>query len=211
SRDLTEAEQVEKHNKGLHLKRHMVALDSIAVIVSPTNTLEEITLKQLRQVFSGQIENWSDLVANKNEPIDVLMREKNSGTGRYFSEHVLNRQLTPDDALDKEEFCQESRVMTSNEAMISAVSASDRAIGFVGLNFALSASGKVKLLKVKLLDTSVAVMPTMKNVADDYPLSRPLYLFADVDPKPTVKKFVDFCTADQGQKIARDHGYVTIK
>ncbi|MBK9142232.1 MAG: PstS family phosphate ABC transporter substrate-binding protein [Candidatus Melainabacteria bacterium] len=211
SRDLTNRERQAMHEKGLHLKRHLVAIDSIAVIVSPRNKLEEISLSQLQAVFSGKSTDWSSVLPGNDSPIDVLIREPNSGTGRYFTEHVLKRKLGAEEGQTGASYLESARVMTSNDAMIQAVAQNDSAIGFVGLNFALSAGKQVKLLKVKLLETSQAVMPSLKGAGDDYPLSRPLYLFCDLKPKPSVERFVEFCTSEKGQSIARDTGFITLK
>jgi len=212
SRDLTDRERQAMHEKGLHLKRHLVAIDSIAVIVSPRNKLEEISLSQLQAVFSGKSTHWSSVLPGNNRPIDVLIREPNSGTGRYFTEHVLKRKLGAEDGQTAASYLESARVMTSNDAMILAVAQDEGAIGFVGLNFALSAGKQqVKLLRVKLLETSQAVMPSLKGAGDDYPLSRPLYLFCDLKPKPSVERFVEFCTSEKGQAIARDTGFITLK
>ena len=99
--------------------------------------------------------------------------------------------------------------MTSNEAMLAGVDANENSIGYCGLGIALKS--KAKTLDIKLLSTSTAVKPTLDSISSNYPLSRPLYLFYDVDPKPTVKQFVDFCMSKEGQKIVRENGYLGIK
>lgn len=204
SRDITATERALMHNEGMKLSRSMVALDSIAVIVNPKNSVNEITIPDLLKVYSGEITDWGDLSGVAGEKIVVLNREEQSGTYRYFTEHVMKRiddKVVP--------YSQDNKVMTSNEAMLAGVDANERAIGYCGLSIALKS--KAKALDIKLLSTSTAVKPTLDSISSNYPLSRPLYLFYDVDPKPTVKRFVDYCMSKEGQKIVRDNGFLSIK
>ena len=204
SRDITTTERALMHNEGMKLSRSMVALDSIAVIVNPKNQVNEITIPNLLKVYSGEITDWGDLGGVAGEKIVVLNREEQSGTYRYFTEHVMKRideKVVP--------YSKDNKVMTSNEAMLAGVDANENSIGYCGLGIALKS--KAKTLDIKLLSTSTADKPTLDSISSNYPLSRPLYLFYDVDPKPTVKQFVDFCMSKEGQKIVRENGYLGIK
>ena len=98
--------------------------------------------------------------------------------------------------------------MTSNEALLASINSLPNAIGYCGLSVARE--GKVKMLAVGLLKGAKHSKPTLQSVSKDYPLSRPLYLFYDAAPKPTVKQFVDFTVSEEGQKVVKDSGYVSI-
>ena len=204
SRDMSAEERKRLHDKGMKVNRAMVALDSIAIIVNKENPVDEITIANLRKIYSGEITDWGDLGGKTGEKIVVLNREKQSGTFRYFTEHVMKRI---DDKVIS--FSEGIKVMTSNEAMLAGVDTSENAIGYCGLSIALGAGAKT--VSVKLLSTSSAVKPTLDSISRDYPLSRPLYLFYDQDPKPTVKQFVDYCLSAEGQKIVKEKGYLGIK
>jgi len=210
SRDLTNEENVTVHDKNIHLERRIVALDSIAVIVNPEATIDEISMVDLRKVFTGAKAKWSDLGTKTDEALLVCVREPDSGTSRYFSEHVMRAPSSPKTA-PLVSFAKTARVLTSNEALIEAVAGNKNAIGFIALSNAVESKEKVKILKVKLLETSEAVMPSLKATTDDYSLSRPLYMFFDRKPKPSTRKFVDFCLSDKGQAIVKDNGFVNLK
>lgn len=204
SRDLTKEERKIFHDKGIKINRSMVALDSIAIIVNQNNPVEDITIGNLRKIYSGEIADWGELGGKKGEKIVVLNREEKSGTFRYFTEHVMKRI---DDKVIP--FVDGIKVMTSNEAMLAGVDTNDFAIGYCGLSIALNSGAKA--LSVKLLTTSSAVKPSLETISRDYPLSRPLYLFYDQEPKSSVQEFVDYCLSSEGQKIVKEKGYLGIK
>lgn len=199
SRDLSEAESKLARQKGIRLKRTTVARDSIAVIVNPANTVNELTLEQLRDLFSGKALDWKELGASASARVQVLAREPESGTYSYVKTHVLNGQ----------EYAPKTQTVTSNEAMLSAVKADKGAVGYVGLGFVLNSGKKVKPLKLKLERASNGVSPSKENTIGLYPLSRPLFFFCDADAKPTVKQFIEFCLSEKGQKVVTECGYVS--
>ena len=67
---------------------HIIARDAIAVIVNPENPVNELTLQQISDIYSGKTTNWSE-VGGDDRPIVKLSRETNSGTHVYFLETVL--------------------------------------------------------------------------------------------------------------------------
>lgn len=204
SRDLTEEEQKKFHKKGLKIKRSMVALGSIAIIVNKENPVDKISVGNLRAIYSGEISDWGELGGVAGEKIAIMTRESDSGTYQYFTEHIMKRL---DDKVVS--YSSKNKVMTSNESMLKGVESNPNAIGYCGLSIAIKA--KQKMLSIGLLKSSKAVEPSLKNVLNDYPLSRPLYLFYEADSKDSVNKFIEFCTGEKGQKIVTDCGYVSFK
>ncbi len=199
SRDLTEAELKLAKEKGMRLKRQTVARDSIAVIVNPANPVNDLTLEQLHDLFSGKVSDWKEVGADKSTKVHVLAREPESGTYSYIKAHVLNGS----------DYSPKTQNVTSNEAMLDSVEKDKGAVGYVGLGFALNAKDKVKPLKLKLMNKSSGVSPSKETTIGLYPLSRPLFFFHDADPKPTVKEFVQFCLSEKGQKVVTECGFVS--
>jgi phosphate transport system substrate-binding protein len=211
SRDLTNEENENVHEKGLHLVRRIVALDSIAVVVNPEFALNEIAMPELRKVFTGATTKWSDLDSKLTGSIMVCVREPESGTAHYFTEHALKAPNSPKSA-PAGVYARNAKVLNSNDALIDVVAANKNAIGFIPFSNAIDSKDKVKTLKVKLLDSSPdAVMPTLAATTDDYSLSRPLYMFFDSKSKPQTRKFVDFCLSEKGQEIVKANGFVKLK
>jgi len=206
SRELTEEENKLAHEKKEHLTRVMVARDSIAIIVNPQNKLEEIGLDDLRRIYKGEIKTWDKLVKGLkvSEPIRAFGREATSGTSSYFHEHIMTDATFDPDV----------KLMPSSEAVIGGVFGNRLAIGFVGMSQAEKASGKVKILKLALRTEAPEEIPKDSSVGelsmDNYPLSRPLYLFFKTNQKERIQKFIDYTRSKQGRKAVHDMGFMPI-
>jgi len=200
SRDLTAEETKLIGARGERLRKVTVACDAIVILVNPANPVSEISLEQLQAVFSGQRRNWREL-GGPNQPIQVYSREKDSGTYSYFLGHVLK---------DKP-YSASAKVLPSTEAITEAVAKNRWSIAYEGLANASKAGAKLKELKIKTTDSGPGVLPSADSATKDYPLSRPLILFVDKVPKPSVKEFVDFCLSDEGQKLVTAAGYARLK
>ncbi len=210
SRGLTDAERRIVHERKIHLDRKLVALDAIAIIVNKDCTLNSITMNQLSDLYRGKIKLWSEVDNEITGKPMLLVREPNSGTARYFQEHVLVEPSKDVDPGPSPAYSTTAKVVTSNEDMIARVVAEPSAIGYVGLSHAISAQDSIKILKLKLMPASPSVMPSQNATTSDYPLSRPLYLFLDKSAKQTTRQFVDFCLGPKGQELVVEQGYVSI-
>lgn len=198
SRDLTDQEVVLAHKNKVRLKKVPVARDSVAVIVNAENPVDDLTMAELKSVFTGETANWSKVGGN-DAKIDVLAREEGSGTSKFFISHVLKRS----------KITKSATTMPSIEAMMDSIANNKNAIGYAGME-ALGQSGKVKALKLQLIDGGTAVGATAASTIGGYPLSRPLFMFMDHEPKPSAQKFIDFCLSAEGQKLVESAGYSSI-
>lgn len=200
SRDLTPQEEKLAREKHIRLKRVTVARDSIAVVVHPDNPIKELSLKQLKNIYTGSTKSWSEL-GGPDEAITVFTREPGSGTGRYFKEHVL----------EKGNYVKSAKVFNSHEAIVKEIDVNPWSIGYVAMGFVTANSGKVKPVELKLTSDSAPVEATRDSTVGFYPLSRPLFMFHDRDSKESVQRFVDFCLSDDGQKAVASAGFVAVK
>lgn len=200
SRDLNDAELKMLRKNGMNVRKVTVAGDALVIFVNPANAVSEMTIDQIRDVFSGVKKNWSD-VGGANKPIRVLGRSKDSGSYAYIREHVLKGAP----------YAETVQVLPSPEALTAAVEKDVNAIAYEGLANAKLAGDRIKLLKVKITETGPAVMPDTASVLKNYPLSRPLILFSDSSPKKSVQDFIDFCTSETGQKVITGAGYARLK
>jgi len=201
SRDIKDTERAQAEQKGITPVETMVARDGIAIVVNPKNPVQELSLDQLRKMYTGVYTRWSQ-VGGPNEPITALSRESSSGTYVFFQEHVLN----------KEDFAQTVRLMPATSAIIQSVVLDRWSIGYVGIGYAHEAGPQVKILGVKATEAGLAVMPTEAAVhSGEYSIARPLFFYTDGDPTGAVKQFVDFCLGPDGQRIVRETGYVPVQ
>jgi len=200
SREIKDKEKEEAAAKGLTPTEHTVARDGIAVVVHPDNPISELTIEQLKKIFTGAVTNWKD-VGGSDQPIGLLSRESSSGTYEFFREH----------ALDKEDYSAKARLMPATSGIIEAVKQEQGAIGYVGLGYATEAGSAVKPLKVKADDAAPAVEPTEETVkSGEYGIARALYLYTNGEPEGLAKAYLDFALSEAGQRIVVDQGYVTI-
>ncbi|MEO0083786.1 MAG: PstS family phosphate ABC transporter substrate-binding protein [candidate division WOR-3 bacterium] len=191
SRPIRDKELATAKQKGVNPVGNVIALDGIAIIVHAQNPINEISIKTLKDIYTGKITNWKAL-GGPDKEIVVISRDVASGTFEVFREKVMGGDKTKDDAL----------MLASNKAVATTVQETPGAIGYIGLGYI---SEGVKALKVD------GVMPSNKTVQDGtYKLSRPLYMYTNGAPKGLVKDYIDFILSSAGQKIVADVGYVPI-
>ncbi len=201
SRKIREKEVELGGQKGIKIEEFAVAMDGIALIVNPANPVGALSLAQIRGIFTGAYKNWQE-VGGSDTPIIVLSRESSSGTFVFFQEHVL----------DRADYTANARLLPGTSALVQAVSADAGAIAYVGMGFIADAGQAIKVVNVGKTESDEAVDPTEQTVrAGEYPIARPLYLYVNGAPQGLVKDFIDFCLSDDGQRIVRETGYVTIK
>ena len=182
-----------KARRGKDVVELAVAVDGLAIYVHESNPINEISVPQLKGIYTGAVKNWKE-VGGKDERIILYSRENNSGTYAYFKEHVLANA----------DFFPTAQTLPGTAAVINAVSKDKRSIGYGGIAY-----GKgIKHLKVKADDKSPAVDPTMENVLQaKYPISRFLYWYFAGMPQGDVKKLADWVVSKEGQKVVENVGY----
>ncbi len=179
--------------KGLDLRPTIVAWDGIAVILNSGNPIQGLTKKQVEQIFTGDITDWS-AVGGKPGKISIYTRNTASGTYADFKEL----------AMSKRDYAGSAQKMAGNEQIVSEVAKNPSGIGYVGLAYT-KASG----IKVAAVDGKT---PTQADVRDkSYPYSRPTFYYTNGTPAGATKSFVDFTLSAKGQKIVEQVGFVPVK
>jgi phosphate transport system substrate-binding protein len=190
--------------KGINPFEIKVGMDGLAVVVNPQNPVSKLTIQQLADIFTGKVTNWKE-VGGKDLKIVVLSREVNSGTHVYFKEHVLRKG----DVNGKEEFSPSALMLSSSQAIADEVAGNPSAIGYYGMGYI---SAKQKAIQVARDDKSEYIEPKTDNVINGkYPISRPLFVYCNGEPKGLVKKFIDFDLSKEGQGIVLKTDFVPIK
>jgi phosphate transport system substrate-binding protein len=201
SREMSEAEKSQAKQKGLTVREIAVARDAIALVVNPQNPVQELTLDQLSKIYTGAYADWKD-VGGPAGGILLLSRESSSGTYVFFQEHVLKKQ----------DYSPSARLLPATSAIIQSAGEDVRAIGYVGLGYAVEAGNKVKALGIKKDAASPAVAPSEKAVLDGtYSIARALYFYVNGSANAAINDFIQFCQSDKGQQIVRETGFVPEK
>ncbi|MEI7640742.1 MAG: phosphate ABC transporter substrate-binding protein [bacterium] len=192
SRAMKNAEIVKARAKGVNPVGTTIAQDGLSVVVNSANSLTALTLSQVKDIYTGKIKKWSEL-GGSDEVIVVISRDSASGTFEVFNELALRGGKLTDTAL----------MQLSNQEIATTVGKTPGAIGYVGLAFI---TNEMRVLKID------GVMPSEKTVkSGEYKLSRPLYMYTNGEPTGMAKEFIDFILSDEGQKLVKDVGYISIK
>ena len=172
------------------------AKDGITIFLNENNKVQELTIKQLSDIYQARITNWKQ-VGGEDAPIKLYGRENSSGTYVYFQEEVI-----------KGDYAATCQTLPGTAAVVNAVKKDKNGIGYGGAAYATG----VKHCKVKKDDKSAAVLPTAENIANNkYPISRYLYMYLKNRPTGEIKKYVDWILSPEGQKVVVEVGYFPVK
>jgi phosphate transport system substrate-binding protein len=168
-----------------------IAVDGIAIIVNPQNPVNNLTLNQVRDIFSGSISNWNQ-VGGPNQKINIVNREAGSGTRDGMQKIVLKGSR----------FSSEGITQSSTGAVRSYIAGDPNAIGYI--SFA-EVDNSVKTPGIN------GVIPTYNAIANGtYPIQRDLLLVTNGDPSGNAKAFIDFTLSPAGQAILKADKEVSI-
>lgn len=172
---------------------NIVAIDGIAVVVDPANTVADLTKDQLISIYTGETKNWSEF-GGENAPIVVIGREAGSGTRGAFEE-----------LLELEDACAYASELDSTGAVIAKVASTPGAIGYVSLD---AVDDSVIALSLE------GVAATAENIkAGDYFLSRPFVMATRgeiSEQNKTVQALFDYLSSDEGKEVISAVGLITV-
>ena len=184
------------------LVRTPVGINGLAIVVHPSNSVNELSLVQLRDIFSGSVLNWQALGSDNGE-IQLVSREDGSGSRSLFEERVMSGERVSLTAV----------VMPSSADVAAYVAKHPDAVGYVsrgdvafwleepGAEAAAQSTPDATWPQVKVVRVE-GQLPTVANLAEQrYPLIQPLYLVTRGAPTGQVRRFVDFVLSPAGQAI----------
>jgi phosphate transport system substrate-binding protein len=172
------------------------AKDGLSVYLNKANPVSTLTIKQLGQIFSGKITNWS-AVGGPDAPIKLYGRESSSGTFGFFKDNVV-----------KTDFASSCQSLPGTAAIVNAVKKDKYSIGYGGAAYAEG----VKDCAVKKDDKSPAVLPTAATIKNHtYPITRYLYMYLKSKPTGEMKAFIDWILSSEGQKLVVETGYFPVR
>jgi phosphate transport system substrate-binding protein len=178
---------------GRTLKPTIVAFDGIAIIVNNANPVKKLTKKQIEQIFSGEVTDWS-AVGGQPGTISVYTRNTASGTYSDFKKMTMSGK----------DYAGSSQKMAGNEEIASEVGKNSNGVGYVGMAY-LNAGG-IHPLAVN------GVLPSIATVRDlSYPVSRSTFYYTNGVPTGVAKSFLDFTLSPAGQKIVKEVGFAPLK
>jgi len=181
----------------------IISKDAIAIVVNPENPVDQLTIQQISDIYSGKINNWSE-VGGEDRPIVRLSRETNSGTHVYFLENVL--RLGEKD--NKTLFSTDTLLLPSSQGITTETSQNPNAIGYDGLGYV---TPDLKVVAVAVNSEGPYILPSADTVNQGtYPIARDLYMYTDGQPTGVKRAYLDWIRSAEGQKIVKDLGFVPI-
>ncbi len=177
-------------DKGLVVTK--VAIDGIAIIVNKDNAVTNLTIEQIRKIYTGEITNWS-AVGAASADINVVVREAGSGTLDAFESIIMDKQTIKTNV----------NTQTATAGVRQVVSGDPNAIGFISMG---SINDEIKVLSVD------GVEATEANIRNgSYTVWRPFNYVTMGEPDGAVKQFIDYALSEAGQNAAVEKGFFKAK
>ena len=188
TRPISPQEEKKAVEQGIQPGERLVGYSGLAIITSPKSSVSELTMTQLKKIFSGEYANWKE-VGGPDSPIRCFTRRlPESGAALFFQEKVL----------EKQPYGSTTTMADSWGTIIKAcTTANDLPIGIAPVIPALAAGDKIRILGIKEDASTSAVKPsdeTLKNNA--YPIFLAFRLYWDEKTVSNqAKQFIDFCAS----------------
>jgi phosphate transport system substrate-binding protein len=173
---------------------HKVALDGLSVYVHKENPVNELSLQQLADIFTGRVRNWKE-VGGPDALIVLYSRENSSGTYEFFKHAVLQNR----------DFAASAQTLQGTAQVLQSVANEKHGIGYGGAAY----GGDAKTLRIKKNESSPAIEPNEETVVKGtYPIWRFLYIY--VNPtldKGEIATYLNWIRTDEGQAVVKNVGY----
>ena len=199
SRAMEEEERQQCAEQGREVVEFRVGTDALAVVVSAENDFaEELTMEQLAQIFSAEVQTWADVNPEwPAENIRLFSPGTDSGTFDYFVEAVFDEDEAPILGANPQ-------LSENDNVLVQGVQGSPYAIGYFGYAYYNENQDTLKALRID------GIAPTAETAEDNsYPLSRPLLIYSApsiMEEKPQVASFINFYLTNVNDEIL-DVGY----
>lgn len=211
SRQLKKEEISMINSRKLFPKQLKIATDAIALIVHPSCKDTLISLKQIRDILSGNISKWNQLnPTSPAEPIKVLFDNKKSGIVQYLVDSICHGNFSTAHA----------SALEYNRDVIEYVATHPGVIGFIGTSWIGNKNDPLHLSfhkKIKVISVSESDVPSVENsykpyqaylLDNMYPLTRSIYIINAEPRNGLCTGFTSFVASDKGQRIILKSGII---
>jgi phosphate transport system substrate-binding protein len=168
-----------------------VALDAIVPVVNGKNSVNDLTMTQLKDIYLGKIKDWKEIGGTPGK-IVVISRDSSSGTFGVWKELVMKDERVIPSAL----------TVPSNGGIVQAVTTTPGAIGYVGLGYL---TGEIKAIKVDGVEGS-----EQNTLNGSFPISRGLFMFTKGWPEGETMDFISFILSRKGQDLVKEAGSIPL-
>lgn len=190
--------------KNVELEMVGIGRDGFVFLVNKQNPVNNLTIRQIQDIYTGAITNWKEVGGN-DSPIIAYQREKNSG-----SQNLMEKLVMKDKPLMEPIKAQE---ITAMGDLIDAIADYDNSENAIGYSIYLYAKEQYVKDNIKFLKID-SVVPTDDTIANGtYPLSKIVYaVFRKEEPQDSnVRKLVNWLKTPEGQQVVEKGGYVGLQ
>ena len=201
SRAFSEDELQLAEERGVDVRPIVFAMDALCFIVNEELPLDELTLDQVRAIYTGKVKSWREYCDYEGS-ISLYGRQGNSGTFIYIQQEIL-----------KQDYSFEMKQMNGNSQIIEGIRNDKTGIGYVGIGYVVDHKGEemkgIKVLAIKGDGQEYAVDPSQPAniISGNYQVVRPLYQYIDGKPDKKLLDFLDYELSAEGEKIIIENGY----
>ncbi len=189
-----------KTNPNTDFVTTQIGADAVGIIITKEvadGGVKSLTKDQVKGLFEGTITNWSQ-VGGPDLKVFVYDKEPGRGTREVLDKFVYGKGKPPLPPQSDNYAVVGGNLETRNKLESTRGSVAPLSTGFI--------EGRDGLVAVPL----DGVAPTLENVASSkYPMTRPLFMITDGQPKGSVKEYIDYLISPEGQKLLPVHGYLT--
>jgi phosphate transport system substrate-binding protein len=179
--------------KGVTMKPIIVCYDGMAVIVNENNPVDTLTARQVEQIFTGDMTDWSAVSGNPGK-FSIYTRNTSSGTYQDWKDLAMKRR----------DYAPSSQKMAGNEQIAAEVAKNPNGIGYVGLAY-------IKAPGIKVVSIAGTIPSKETVVSKKYPYARPNFYYTNGEPSGEAAKFIEFTLSDEGQKVVEQVGFVPVR
>lgn len=192
SRFIKDSEVKQAVDNGAYPVPFSVAYDCIVPIVHPSNPVDDLSLDQLKDIYTGKTKNWKEL-GGEDRPIVVMSRDTSSGTYEVWDEKVLNKERVFPGAL----------LQASSGAVVQGIANNRNGIAYVGIGYL---NNTVKAVSVNGVEGTEET-----TLSGEFPVSRPLFIFTQGWPEGRTVHFINYMlNPEKGQKMVKEVGFVPL-
>lgn len=180
-----------KDEEAENVEGTQIAIDGIAVVTNTANKVKNLSVDQVRDIFTGKITNWKE-VGGEDTPIVVISREEGSGTRDGFQDIL---------GFESEELTKDATICDGSGNVKSTVEGNENSIGYISFGYLGDSLNDLTIDNIEAND---------ENVVDGkYPISRPFLVVNKKDGlSDEAKAFVDFIMSEEGQNIVSEEGFI---
>lgn len=177
------------------LKATTISYDGIAIITNKNNPIKNITIDEIKDIYTGKITNWNQIQDGEDSPIVVVSREEGSGTREAFQEIV---------GYKSEELISNAMIANATGAVKQMIIGNKNAVGFVSFEYL---DDEVNVVKVENVEPKAELVQS-----GEYKISRPfLVVNKEGSLSEEGQKFIDFILSEEGQTMVKNNKAIPVK